>query len=116
IAFQVGDVLEAMQHDAGTPLKELHVDGGASKNDLMMQFQANVLGVPVVRPVVSETTALGAACLAGLALGFWKDPSQLAAQTRIDRRFEPSCSRDEMEGRVTQWRRAVERSKDWARE
>src|ERR1043166_1424991 len=90
IAFQVADVLRAMQADAKIKLKELRVDGGASANNLLMQFQSNLLGVPVVRPKVTETTALGAAYLAGLAVGFWKDQKQIAAQWQVDRRFTPA--------------------------
>src|SRR5438874_2994878 len=87
IAFQVADVLRAMKADAKIKLKELRVDGGASANNLLMQFQSNLLGVPVVRPKVTETTALGAAYLAGLAVGYWKDQQQIAAQWQVDRRF-----------------------------
>jgi glycerol kinase len=89
IAFQVADVLEAMHSETGTPLAALRVDGGASVNDLLMQFQADVLGVPVVRPHVTETTALGAAYLAGLARGFWAGPGELRANRQGDKRFEP---------------------------
>src|SRR6266576_1150280 len=87
IAFQVADVLRAMEADAKIKLKELRVDGGASANNLLMQFQSHLLGVPVVRPKVTETTALGAAYLAGLAVGYWKDQKQIAAQWQVDRRF-----------------------------
>ncbi len=89
IAFQVADVLEAVHSETGTPLAALRVDGGASVNDLLMQFQADVLGVPVVRPQVTETTALGAAYLAGLATGFWAGPEELRAKRQGDKRFEP---------------------------
>jgi glycerol kinase len=114
IAFQSYDVLEAMQRDAAQPLTELRVDGGAARNDLLMQFQADVMGVPVVRPVVTETTALGAAYLAGLATGFWSGTDEIAALWRADRRFEPSMSCDRRDAMVGEWRRAVERSRRWA--
>jgi glycerol kinase len=113
IAFQSAEVLEAMQRDAAQPLRELRVDGGATANDLLMQFQANLLGVPVVRPRVTETTALGAAYLAGLAVGYWSSVQDLAANWRVDRRFEPAISRDEAAARLHRWRRAVERAKGW---
>ncbi len=115
IAYQTAEVLAAMQQDAKRPLLELRVDGGASRNDLLMQFQADVLGVPVLRPVVTETTALGAAYLAGLGAGYWRSAAELAANWRIERRFEPARSRDWAEARLRDWSRAVERSRDWAR-
>ncbi len=113
IAFQVADVLEAVESETGTPLAALRVDGGAAVNDLLMQFQADVLGVPVVRPQVTETTALGAAYLAGLATGFWAGPEELRTKRQNDVRFEPkmdSAVRAECRGR---WRRAVERARNW---
>jgi glycerol kinase len=113
IAFQSAEVLEAMQQDAAQPLRELRVDGGATANDLLMQFQADLLGVPVVRPRVTETTALGAAYLAGLTVGFWSTPQELTANRRIDRCFEPAISRDEAAARLRRWARAVERAKGW---
>jgi len=116
IAFQSADLIEAMQHDAGIALTQLRVDGGAAANDLLMQFQADLLGVPVVRPRITETTALGAAYHAGLAVGFWSGAEVLDAQWQVDRIFEPGMSRDEAAGRMARWRRAVERSRDWARE
>ncbi len=109
IAFQSADVLAAMQKDAGIALAELRVDGGATANNLLMQFQADVLGVPVVRPRVTETTALGAAYLAGLAVGFWRDAREVAANWQVDRRFEPAMSRDEAAARMDAWSRAVAR-------
>ena len=115
IAFQSADVLDAMHKDSGVALKELRVDGGGSCNDLMMQFQADLLGVPVVRPKVIETTALGAAYLAGLAVGMWKMDA-LDAQWQAGRVFEPAMGGDERASRLATWRRAVERSADWARE
>ncbi len=114
IAFQSADVLEAMERDAGIRLTELRVDGGATANDLLMQFQADVLGVPVVRPKVLETTALGAGYLAGLAVGFWKDASDVAANWQVDRRFEPTLPRDRADALKARWHKAVARAKDWA--
>jgi glycerol kinase len=113
VAFQSAEVLLAMQRDSGQPLLELRVDGGASTNDLMMQFQADLLGVPVVRPRVTETTALGAAYLAGIAVRFWNSVDDVAANWREQRRFERSISSDEAETRMQQWSRAVDRSRDW---
>jgi glycerol kinase len=113
IAFQVADVLEAVESET-TPLAALRVDGGAAVNDLLMQFQADVLGVPVVRPQVTETTALGAAYLAGLATGFWAGPLELRAQREGDVRFEPRMSLGERAERRGRWSRAVERSKAWS--
>ncbi|HSW32625.1 MAG TPA: glycerol kinase GlpK [Steroidobacteraceae bacterium] len=113
IAFQSAEVLLAMQRDAQQPLRELRVDGGATANDLMMQFQADLLGVPVVRPKVTETTALGAAYLAGLAVGFWGSLDEVAANWQVDRRFEPAMPRDAAAARLRQWERAVQRSRDW---
>jgi glycerol kinase len=115
IAFQSADLLEAMQRDAGMPLTELRVDGGATANTLLMQFQADLLGVPVVRPKVTETTALGAAYLAGLAVGFWRSPEDVERNWQIDRRFESRMSRDAAAARMAEWQRAVERARDWAR-
>ncbi|WP_348263162.1 glycerol kinase GlpK [Telmatobacter sp. DSM 110680] len=114
IAFQVADVLEAVHSETGTPLGALRVDGGAAVNDLMMQFQADVLGVPVVRPRVTETTALGAAYLAGLATGFWAGPDDLRAKREGDVRFEPRMDANERAERRGRWQRAVERSKNWS--
>ncbi len=114
IAFQSADVLAAMQRDAGITLTELRVDGGAAANDLLMQFQADLLGVPVVRPKVLETTALGAGYLAGLAVGYWKDAADVAANWRIDRSFAPSMSRDRVAALRAGWEKAVARAKDWA--
>jgi glycerol kinase len=113
IAFQVADLLEAMHGDSGVELAELRVDGGAAVNNLLMQIQADLLGVPVVRPAVTETTALGAACLAGLAAGVYRGIPDLAAHWRAERRFEPKMSRDEAQAKLVRWRRAVERAKGW---
>ncbi len=114
IAYQVADVLEAVQSETGTPLNALRVDGGAAVNGLLMQFQADVLGVPVVRPQVTETTALGAAYLAGLAAGFWGSPDDLLARRKGDKRFEPKMEADQRRELRGRWRRAVERAKNWA--
>ena len=114
IAFQVADVLDAMHSETGTSLAALRVDGGAAVNDLLMQFQADVLGVPVVRPQVTETTALGAAYLAGLAVGFWPDGDALRAGRQKDTCFEPKMASSLRTIRRAQWHKAVERSKNWA--
>ena len=114
IALQSADVLEAMQKDAAIQLNELRVDGGAARNDLLMQFQADILGVPVVRPVVTETTALGAAYLAGLAVGFWSSQEEIAAQWRMERRFEPHMAADERAQRLAVWHRAIGRARAWS--
>lgn len=114
IAFQSAEVLAAMERDAGIKLTELRVDGGATANNLLMQIQADLLGVPVVRPKVLETTALGAAYLAGLATGFWQNPSEIADNWQIDRIFEPTLSRAQAQERMGDWSKAVGRSKRWA--
>ncbi len=113
IAYQTQDLAEAMRKDARAPLAELKVDGGAAVNDLLMQFQADLLGVDVLRPVVAETTALGAAHLAGLAVGFWHDTADLSARWALDRRFAPQLSTSRREALCRRWRQAVERSRDW---
>src|SRR5262249_7321679 len=96
IAFQVADVIDVMQNDSSTPIRELRVDGGAAANNLLMQFQADLLGVAVVRPRVLETTALGAAYLAGLAVGVWKSADELQSHRQVERTFEPQMSRDQV--------------------
>jgi len=114
IAFQTADVLEAMRADTGRPPLEIRVDGAAARSDLLMQFQADLLGIPIARPAVTESTALGAAYLAGLGVGFWKSTDELADQYRLDRRFEPGLAPAralEMRG---SWKKAVERAKGWA--
>jgi glycerol kinase len=113
IAYQVADLLQAMEADAGAPLQELRVDGGASKNDLLLQFQADVLRVAVARPVVTETTALGAAYLAGLATGAWKTTDEIARQRKVDRVFEPKMPAARAAELRARWKDAVERSKAW---
>jgi glycerol kinase len=114
IALQVADVFDAMARDSGIALKELRVDGGACSNNLLMQMQADFLGVPVVRPRVTETTALGAAYLAGLATGLWRDAREISIQWQVDRRFEPQLAAPLRRAKLARWRKAVERSKAWA--
>ncbi len=111
IAYQVADILNAMQADADVKLRELRVDGGASNNNLMMQFQADILGVPVVRPVVTETTALGAAYLAGLGVGLWKSPKEIASQWEAEKRFKPSMAPAKRKVLMAGWARALERAR-----
>ena len=113
IAYQTADVLAAMESDAGIRLTELRVDGGAARNDYLMQFQADVLGVRVVRPRILETTALGAAYLAGLGVGYWKNADELTGQWQTERVFEPTMDRGRAAGLLADWRKAVERSKSW---
>jgi glycerol kinase len=113
IAYQVDDLLQAVRGDSGIPLSELRVDGGASTNNALLQFQADLLGVPVVRPAVTETTALGAAYLAGLAVGFWSSPDEIARQWKAERRFEPSMPRGDADRLRARWREAVSRAKGW---
>jgi glycerol kinase len=115
IAYQVGDLLAAVQRDSRIGLAELRVDGGASVNDALMQFQADLLGVPVVRPAVTETTALGAAYLAGLAVGFWSSVDEIAGQWQAERRFEPTMPRGEADRLRARWHEALDRSRGWAR-
>jgi glycerol kinase len=114
IALQSADVFNAMADDAGVPVCELRVDGGASANNLLMQMQADVLGVPVVRPQVTETTAQGAAYLAGLASGVWSDTEEIAALWQVDRVFEPAWSADQRQTRLARWAQAVSRTRGWA--
>jgi glycerol kinase len=116
IAFQSADILAAMQKDSGKELRELRVDGGATANDLLMQFQADLLGVPVVRPKVLETTALGAAYLAGLTVNLWKSREEIAAQWQVEKRFEPRMEAAQRAERMARWREAVSRSLKWSRE
>lgn len=114
MAYQVADVLESMALEAAGELGALRVDGGAAVNDALLQFQADILGVPVERPRVTETTALGAAFMAGLATGFWSSTDEVAATWQLERRFEPSMDDFERQRLVTRWRHAVERAKGWA--
>jgi len=113
IAFQSAELLHAMEQDSGQPSKELRVDGGAAANDLLMQFQADLLGIPVVRPTVLETTALGAAYLAGLATGVWASREDIAKHWKVAKRFEPKMQRDEAQRRMADWQRALARAKAW---
>ena len=113
IAYQSMDVLTAMEADAGRRLTQLRVDGGAAANNLLMQFQADILGVPAVRPKIAETTALGVAYMAGLAVGYWKNPSEIASQWQIDRVFEPDLSPERREELKAGWAKAVDRAKEW---
>ena len=115
IALQSADVFGAMAKDSGIALRELRVDGGASRNDLLMQMQADFLGVPVVRPRVTETTALGAAYLAGLATGFWSGAEEVASQWAVDRRFEPCMAAGARETKRARWTEAVSRTRDWVK-
>lgn len=114
IAYQTRAVVDAMERDSGLRPEVLRVDGGAARNNFLCQFQADVLGIPVERPATTESTALGAAYLAGLAVGFWKDEQELAGQLRIDRRFEPTMPDSRREELYAGWQRAVERAKSWA--
>ena len=113
IAYQSAEILLAMEADAHIKLAELRVDGGAAANNLLMQFQADLLGVPVIRPKVLETTALGAAYLAGLAVGYWRDEGDIGVNWQVDRRFEPTMSRDQAYKLTAEWNKAVERAKNW---
>ena len=113
IALQVADVLEAMEADAGVRIAELRVDGGAAANDLLMQFQADILSVPVLRPAALETTARGAACLAGLAVGYWPDLSGLTSHSRPDRTFTPAMEAERVTKLRANWRKALDRAKGW---
>ncbi len=116
IAYQTRDVLECMEEDASVALKELRVDGGATANEFLMQFQADILGVPVVVQETTETTALGAAYLAGLAIGFWKDRQQIAKIFRIKKRYSPRMASKQRESLYRKWKMAVERAKGWEEE
>ena len=114
IAYQTRDVVSAMTADSELALEALRVDGGAVVNNFLMQFQADILGVPVQRPAVTETTALGAAYLAGLATGFWRSQDEIASQWQLERSFEPAMSADERDSLYSGWQRAVERARHWA--
>ena len=113
IAMQVADVLDAMRRDAEEPIRELRVDGGGAANDLMMQFQADMLGVPVVRPQITETTAAGAAFLAGLAVGFWKNVDEIAGVWQAEKVFQPEMADDDVARRRARWHEALERARGW---
>lgn len=114
IAYQSAELLAAMQRDAALAVQEVRADGGAARNDMLMQFQADLLDVPVIRPRVTETTALGAACLAGLAVGFWSSREEIAAQWQAERRFEPQMPAARREELMARWARAVAHAKSWA--
>jgi glycerol kinase len=113
IAYQVADVIDAMEADSGIEAKELRADGGAAANDLLLQFQSDILGVPVIRPQTLETTALGAAYLAGLAVGYWDDQEEIKNQWKIDRKFMPSMAPEHVEELRAGWDKALDRSKAW---
>jgi glycerol kinase len=115
IAYQTRELLDAMRRDSGITPEVLRVDGGAARNDFLCQFQADILGVSLERPATTETTALGAAYLAGLATGFWRDELELKTQLKIERRFEPGMEMSRREELFGGWRRALERAKGWAR-
>jgi glycerol kinase len=116
VGFQVADLLDAMQSDTGKSLKEMRVDGGLSRSNPLMQFQADILGIRIVRPAITETTALGVAYLAGLAVGFWKDTNAISSQWQIEASFEPKISRSQAAELRDSWKRAVDRAKGWADE
>jgi glycerol kinase len=113
MAYQVADVIDAMEADSGIETKELRADGGAAANDLLLQFQADILGIPVVRPITLETTALGAAYLAGLAVGYWDDQEEIKNQWEVDRRFTPSMDEEHVEELRNGWNKALERAMSW---
>ena len=113
IAFQTCDVLKSMEADLGSPIKELRVDGGAVVNDLLMQFQADVLGAPVYRPKVMETTALGAAYLAGLAVGYWENIEEIKKQWSVDRCFIPKMKPEKVQKLLKCWKKALSRAMSW---
>lgn len=116
LAYQTYDVLEAMQQDSGIELKALKADGGASNNDFLMQFQADINNSPVLRPSNTETTAMGAAYLAGIATGFWQGQEDVRANWQIDREFEPAMAEDDRQAKIKGWKKAVKRSFDWAKD
>ncbi len=113
IAHQTADLIVAMQGDSGIPIDTLRVDGGAARNDTLLQFQADLLGIPVVRPAITETTSLGAAFLAGLAVGFWKNTEEIQTQWKVDKKFQPSMPADEVERLRNRWHDALGRSRNW---
>ena len=115
IAYQSRDIIEAMVSDSGKKLTSLRVDGGATANDFLMQFQADILGTPLEKPVITEMTGLGAAYLAGLETGFWQNKQEIAAQWKMERTFEPKMSEDKRETLYHGWKKAVERSFGWAK-
>ena len=114
IAYQTRDILDLMLRDAGATIASLRVDGGATDNRLLMQFQADILGVPIQRSAVKETTALGAGYLAGLAVGFWNSPDEIEGLWQADATFHPAMDESQRESLYADWQRAVERSRNWA--
>ena len=114
IAFETSDVLRAMEKDSGVKIRELKVDGGASANNFLMQTQADIIDATVIRPSNRESTALGAAYLAGLATGFYSSREDIKSSTTIDRLFKPEISEEEREGKLAGWKKAVEKSFGWA--
>jgi glycerol kinase len=114
IAYQSMDLLDCMRSDSGIAIGEMRVDGGATVNDALMQFQADVLGIPVLRPTVRETTALGAAYLAGLSVGLWKGVAEIGEGMPVERRFVPAMDRGCVDRLIRGWKRALERSRAWA--
>lgn len=116
IAYQSKDLIDAMQEDSGCKLTSLKVDGGASRNNLLMQFQADITGAEVVRPIITETTALGAAYLAGLAVGFWESKEEIAKKWAVSEAYVPSLDEDKKQNLYKGWKKAVERVKGWEEE
>src|SRR6185369_4396854 len=116
IALQATDVLEAMQADSGLPLAQLRVDGGAAANNMLMQIQSDVLGIEVVRPKNAEATVMGAAYLAGLAVGYWPDKETIARQWEVDRVFKPAMERAARDKMRSTWKRALTRAREWTRD
>jgi glycerol kinase len=116
IAYQTRDVIDAMTQDFGQEIKSLRVDGGATANEFLMQFQSDILGIPVEKPVVTEMAALGAAYLAGLGVGFWKNRDELKKHWKIERIYEPGMDDDRKEELYSNWKRAVKRSLEWAKD
>ena len=114
IAYQSAELLGAMQKDAACAVTEMRADGGAARNAMLMQFQADLLGIPVVRPRVTETTALGAAYLAGLAVGYWESGADIARQWQAERRYEPAMGEERRAELLARWARAVRHARDWA--
>jgi len=113
IAYQSKDLIDAMQKDSGCKLSALKVDGGASRNNFLMQFQADITGTKVVRPIITETTALGAAYLAGLAVGFWKSKEEIAGKWAVSETYIPNLSEEKKEKLYNGWQKAIERTKNW---
>jgi glycerol kinase len=115
VAFQVAELLDAMQSDTGRELKELPVDGGMTRSELLMQFQSDILGIPIVRPAVTETTALGAAYLPGPAVGFWESAQEVAAHWKVEKVFEPKMARAAAGKLRGRWQEGLARAKNWER-